>query len=88
MSVQGHTMDDVSVAYWVGHIASPLALLGTLVGLFPAITAVVVFVFYCLQIYESKAAQRWLHTRRQRRIALYTKKIQALEAQIKISGSD
>lgn len=88
MNLRVSDMDDVNVAYWVGHLVSPLALLGTLIGLFPAVTAVVVFVFYCLQIYESRPTQRWLHTRRQRKIAHYTKRIHELEAQIKISKED
>ena len=88
MNPRAQIMDDVNFAYWVGHIASPLALLGALVGLFPAITAVVVFIFYVLQIYESKAVQSWIHTRRQRKIAAYTKRIHELEAQIKISNED
>lgn len=87
-NIRGHLMDDWHAAYWVGHIASPIALFATLIGIFPAVTAVVVFVFYCLQIYESKQVQRWLKTRRRRKIAQYNKRIHELEAQLTAQEHD
>ena len=65
---------------WVGNIASVAAILGTFVGWVPAIAAGVALCWYLIQIYESQTLQRWLASRRARKIAHLRAKIVELEA--------
>lgn len=67
--------------YWIGHVLSPAAIFGSLLGYFPGIAALVALIFYIIQIYESPTTQTWLHTRRLRKIAQLKKHMAALEAQ-------
>ncbi len=66
-------------AWWAAHIASPFALIGTFFGLFPLITSVVVFVFYVVQLYESKTVQGWLARRRTTKLLKLRARILMLE---------
>lgn len=67
--------------YWLGHALSPIAIVGTMVGYFPAFASVVALIFYFIQIYESKTCQTWLQTRRLRKIAVLKVAMARLEAQ-------
>ena len=49
-------------------------------GWFPPVAALVAFVWYALQIYESKTVQEWAHNRRTRKIAELRVRMAALEA--------
>ena len=73
--------DDFSVwLSWIGHALSPIAVIGTVVGWFPAIASAVALIFYLLQMYESKTCQRWLTSRRLRKIAKLKIEMARLEA--------
>jgi hypothetical protein len=62
-------IDHLSLSQWVAHIVSGIATLGVLAGLWPFIFALPPFIYYCMQIYESKPFQRWMHRRKSRKIA-------------------
>jgi uncharacterized membrane protein YbaN (DUF454 family) len=80
MSVAGSKMENqFDVSHIAGHVLSALAIIGTWIGMLPAIASLAALFWYALQFYESKTVQRWLHTRRQRKIARYTKALQALQ---------
>ncbi len=55
----------------------------TLLGLAPAFAAIIAFIWYCIQIYESATVQRWLATRRVRKLARLKARVLMLEAQSK-----
>lgn len=42
------------------HLVSGAAILGALIGVLPVLSALGALVWYALQIYETKTAQRWL----------------------------
>lgn len=65
---------------WVGNVVSVGAIVGTFMGWAPAIAALVALLWYCIQIYESATAQRWLMSRRLRRIAKLKAQVLLLEA--------
>lgn len=54
---------------WIGNVASLGAIITTLLGILPAIGAVIAIIWYTLQIYESETFQKWLRERRARKIA-------------------
>jgi uncharacterized membrane protein YbaN (DUF454 family) len=81
------TMNDFNFAQWLTNLGAGVAVLGTILGWFPYFAAVVAVAWYCVQLYESKTFQHWLHTRRTRKIAAYQKEIERLEAQNKIARS-
>jgi hypothetical protein len=56
------------------------AVLGTIFGWFPIIAAGVALCWYVIQIYESETVQRWLTSRRLRKIAALRAKVVMLEA--------
>lgn len=66
-------------AWWTAHIVSPVAFIGTLLGFLPGATAVIIFLFYSVQLYESKSVQKWIANRRERRLQKLRMKIQCLE---------
>lgn len=65
---------------WFGNIASFGAIVTTMAGLLPPIGALVAIIWYLIQISESASFQRWLHTRRERKIAKLRAKLLELEA--------
>lgn len=82
MTARGNYMDYdgfLTSAWWAAHIVSPAALVATMAGFFPQITAVVVFCFYVVQLYESKTVQRWLASKREKRLRRLRAKIALLE---------
>jgi len=68
---------------WAGNIFSLGAILGAFVGWLPAFAALIALAWYLIQIFESHTVQRWLHTRRERKIAYYTARVHQLRAQQK-----
>lgn len=75
-------MDDYSaLTAWVGHSLSGTAILGSLVGLFPPIAAAAAFIWYLIQVYESRTFQHWF---RNRQMKYRAKKLAKLRAQEKI----
>lgn len=81
--VTGNGMDDIHVGYWLGHLFSTGAILGTLWGVFPVIAAMVAFIWYCIQIYESSPVQNWLHQRRKRALKRLERRVKCLQEQIR-----
>lgn len=65
---------------WVGHTLSGAAIIGTLLGYFPAVAAAVAMLWYVVQLYESRTVQRWLQSRRLRKIAKLKIEMARLEA--------
>ena len=66
---------DTDIHHIIGHVASGVALLGALIGIVPAVAAVVAFVWYAVQIYESKTFQDYLKRRREKYVVLQQKRI-------------
>jgi hypothetical protein len=62
-------MDNFNFAAWAGHTFSGMAIFGSFFGLFPPIAAIVAFIWYVIQIYESMAVQAWISSHRLRKIA-------------------
>jgi hypothetical protein len=77
--VKGHDMDLSGWVTWLGHTVSGVAIIGTIVGWFPAIAATLAAVWYCIQIYESNLFQRWLKLRTSKKIAALRAEIKRLE---------
>ena len=77
-------MNEMNFTSWLGHGFSGAAILGTLLGWFPHVAALVAIIWYAIQIYESATVQTWFHTRRLRRIAKLKKAMARLEAQEKV----
>ena len=78
-------MDGISS--WVGHIISTAAIIGSLAGLVPAIAALAAFFWYVIQVYESKPVQKWIHTRRLRKIAHYREILRRLERSVRLEAA-
>ena len=57
------------VLSWIGNGASVSAIAFSIMGWLPPIAAVIAFIWYCIQIYESNTAQKWLSRRRAKKIA-------------------
>lgn len=79
MPTRGATMDDYNITAWIGHSLSGAAILGTLAGWFPPIAAVVAFIWYSIQIWESDTVQKYRSRRRARKIARYKAALTHLE---------
>ena len=72
-------MEDYHITSWLGHSLSGAAILGTLAGWFPPIAAFVAFIWYSIQIYESKTVQDWFHARRAKKIARLKARLHVIE---------
>jgi hypothetical protein len=65
---------------WIGHTLSGAALVGSIIGWFPGVAAVVALLWYGIQIYESKTYQAWKRGRRLRQMATLRIEMARLEA--------
>lgn len=72
---------EQKATYWLGDLASAGAIVGVVVGWFPLIAAVAGFIWYAIQIWESRTVQHWFQNRRMVRKA---KKIAKLKAKEKV----
>lgn len=80
-------MNDFGLSWlpqWAGNIFSLGAIVGAFLGWLPAFAAAIALTWYLIQIFESHTVQRWLHTRRERKIAHYMKRVHELRAQQKV----
>lgn len=68
-----------NISAWIGNAFSAGAIVGTLVGWLPAAAALVGLIWYLIQIYESQTAQRWLASRRARKIARLKQRLHTLQ---------
>jgi len=69
-----------TINQWVGNIFSAGAIVSTAMGWLPAIAAAMGGLWYLIQIYESATVQRWVATRRIRKIARMKARVMMLEA--------
>lgn len=69
-----------AINQWLGNIFSAGAIITTALGWVPAIAAIVGLIWYLIQIYESATVQRWLATRRIRKIARMKARVIMMEA--------
>ncbi len=74
-------LGDLHSAGWALHPIAASAIIGSLWGIFPIVAAVVAFIYYCLQIYESKTLVDWRVRRRRRRVAKLREKLELAERQ-------
>ena len=82
MPEKGWTMFGDNFWTWlnyIGHSLSGTAILGTIIGWFPPVAAGVAACWYFIQMYESRTVQRYLHRRRQLKIAKLQAAIKVLE---------
>ena len=64
---------------WTGHVLSGAAIAGTLIGLFPPVAAFAAFVWYTIQIYESRTFQHWYRNLQLKNRARHLSKLRAQE---------
>ena len=62
-----------------GHGLSLLAIVGAILGMIPALAAVLAVIFYVIQIWESKTVREWLKKRRLAKLHSLRNKIMVLE---------
>jgi len=73
--------DQFDLSHIIAHIFSGSTIVVAFLGYFPAVAAIVALIWYGIQIYESHTVQRWLSTRRERKIATLRKDLARYEAQ-------
>lgn len=73
-------MDSNHITLWLGNTASLAAIVSAMLGWAPLFAAIVAAVWYLVQIYESATVQRYLASRRARKLARLKAQIVALEA--------
>lgn len=66
---------------WLGNSLSIGAIVTSFMGVVPGIAAAVALIWYLIQIFESATAQRWLATRRNRKLARLKARVLMMEAQ-------
>lgn len=76
-------MNPEHLNQWLGNTIAVGAVISTIMGWAPAVAAVVALIWYLIQIYESPTVQRWLATRRTRKIARMKAQVLLMEAQNK-----
>jgi len=64
---------------WIGHSVSTVAILGTLAGLLPPIAALAAFLWYSVQLYESRTVRHYFAHRRAKKIASLKARLKVLE---------
>ena len=92
MDTSAQMENSYDLSHWVGHIVSGAAILGNWSGMISgfatSVAAIVAFSWYAVQLYESKSVQRFLTTRRERKIAALRVRLAQLEAQKLKEDSD
>jgi chromate transport protein ChrA len=71
------------VLSWIGNGASGVAIVTTIFGWLPPAAALIAFVWYIIQIYESATVQKWIRSKRIRKIARMKAQVLLMEAQNK-----
>lgn len=85
----GDTMGDpASFWHWLWHGLSLGTIVGAVIGWLPAIAALAAFVWYVINVYESKTMQTWMRARRERKIAHHRLKILRLKSAIRRQTED
>ncbi len=75
--------DSDHVLSYIGNGASGLAIVTTIFGWLPPAAALIAIVWYVVQIYESDTIQKWIKSRRTRKIARMKAQVLMMEAQDK-----
>lgn len=89
MPASGATMENqLDASHVVGHGLSLLAILGSLAGYIPAVAAFAGFIWYLVQLYESKTVQHWVRNRRERKVAALRVRVAALDAALAKSAME
>ena len=94
MSVQ-EMENQFDESHVTGHVVSAAAIVGSWLGIWIGIvpvlvvfiTSCVALIWYLLQIYENPTVQRWLRTRRSRKIAYLRARAIGLEARQKYEAA-
>jgi hypothetical protein len=72
-----------SLGTWFAGLISGGTIIASIIGYIPAFGASVAIFYYFIQIYESATVQRWLASRRTRKIARLKARVLMMEAQMK-----
>jgi hypothetical protein len=67
---------------WISNLVGGATIVSTLTGMVPAIAAGVALVWYLIQIHESATIQKWIKTRRIRKLAHLKAQALMLEAKL------
>jgi hypothetical protein len=67
---------------WVVGTGSTGVVISTVLGFLPPIAAVIAFVWYCIQIYESPTVQRWNDARLRKKLIRLHQRSAALEMRL------
>lgn len=59
---------DHPVTYWIGNSVALGAIVSTIIGIIPAVAALLALIWYVIQIYESETTKLWLAKRKARKI--------------------
>jgi hypothetical protein len=73
---------EPTITQLTGHSISLAAIFGTLFGWFPPVAAAAAFIWYSIQIYESKTFQHWHRNRMMMRRARKLAKLRAREKMV------
>lgn len=79
LAIGRHQMDDATITAVVGHSISGAAIVGSLTGWFPPVAAVAAFIWYTIQIYESRTFQHWFRNYLMKKRARKLAKLRAKE---------
>lgn len=73
---------------WVMHILSFFAIGGSLFGIIPAVAAILAIVWYLIEIFESPTLQKFIRSRRLRKLVRLRAKAVALELMVREQNFD
>lgn len=68
-----------TISHWIANVTSGGLVVSTVLGWAPALAAIVGLIWYLIQIYESTTVQRWMATRRVRKLARLKAQVVMLE---------
>lgn len=75
-----HNLSNIDLTPVIGHTVSIGGLVSYYIGWLPAPAALIAFVWYAIQIYESNTVQNWRNRRRERKISRLKRQLAILEA--------
>jgi hypothetical protein len=82
-------MDEhFNAVQWIGHSLSMATITGTILGFLPAAAAIIAFIWYAIEIYESKTVRRMLLARKLRILVRLRARAVAMELAIRNQDVD
>lgn len=75
-------MENHTISQWIGNIAGVGAIITTMLGVLPAVAALVAFVWYLIQIWESKTVKDIRDRRKIEKLARLKAKVLVMESRI------